>query len=249
MTNTTSNQTTTSSHADQLSHVEEATQILHRDDLPLGGFAGLKEHRLVMDERAWGRHKQAAAWNGIGNFVYLADARFIPHGETGLHPHHEIDVISVVVEGRIAHGGSLGDGQDLSPPDVQVQRAGGEGFSHNEVNPDDTTNRMLQLWVLPEQRGEAAGYKVYQPKLGDVTRVYGGEPGQEATFASRTTIDVALLRTAQTVTFDGPLLAYVSRGQGVANGRDVVDGDLIRADKLEFTAHDEVQLTIVQAKS
>ena len=34
---------------------------------------------------------------------------------------------------------------------VQVQRAGGEGFSHNEINPDDIENRMIQLWVVPEQ--------------------------------------------------------------------------------------------------
>ena len=238
---------TTSSPADAKLGAENNTQILHRDDLPLGGFAGLREHRLVMDSRAWGRHKNSDAWDGVGDFVYLADARFIPHGETGLHPHHEIDVISVMVEGRIAHGGSLSDGQDLSPTDVQIQRAGGEGFTHNEVNPDDAPNRMLQLWVLPEQPGEPAGYKVYHPSRGTVTRVYGGEPGQDDTFASRTLIDVALLHSEQTATFDGPLLAYVSQGCGLANGQAVADGDLIRADRLEFIATDEVQLTVVQA--
>ena len=114
-----------------------AVEILHRDDLPLGGFAGLKEHRLVTDGKAWGPHRARGAWDGLGNFVYLADARFMPRGETTMHPHREVDVISVMVDGRIAHEGSLSHGEQLNTNDVQVQRAGGEGFTHNEVNPDD----------------------------------------------------------------------------------------------------------------
>jgi len=141
-------------------------QVLHRDDLPLGGFAGLREHRLVMDPKVFGHHRHPQAWPGLGNFVYLADARFNPKGETRLHDHQEIDVISIMVAGRIRHEGSLEHGQELNACDVQVQRAGGEGFRHNEVNPDDRPNRMLQLWAVPEQSGLPAGYKTYHPARG-----------------------------------------------------------------------------------
>ena len=120
-------------------------EIIHRDDLHLGGFAGLTEHRLVMDPRPFGGHVEPGTWLGIGNFVYLADARFNPHGETRLHSHREVDVLSLMVEGRIAHEGSLEHGQEVSAGQVQVQRAGGEGFSHNEINPDDEKNRMIQF--------------------------------------------------------------------------------------------------------
>ena len=221
------------------------TQILRRDDLPLGGFAGLREHQLVMDSKAYGPNKKPNTWDGVGGFIYLADARFIPQGETGLHPHHEVDVISVMVEGRIAHGGSLSEGRELVAPDVQVQRAGGEGFNHNEVNPDNTPNRLIQLWVLPERSGEPAGYKVYKPKQGAVTRIYGGESDQDETFASNTVIDVALLNDGQSIEFNGSLLAYVTKGRGLANGQEVADGDLIRTDELNFSASEEVQLTVV----
>jgi redox-sensitive bicupin YhaK (pirin superfamily) len=84
-----------------------------------------------------------------------------------------------MVEGRIAHEGSLKHGQEMSDTDIQVQRAGGEGFSHNEVNPDDTENRMIQLWVLPERSGEPAGYKFYRSKPGGMTRVYGGSTDED----------------------------------------------------------------------
>jgi len=221
-------------------------EILHRDDLPLGGFAGLREHRLVQDRRAWGNQRNSQAWDGIGNFVYLADARFIPKGDTGMHPHHEVDVISVIVQGRIAHAGSLGDGQNLVAGDVQVQRAGGEGFRHNEVNPDVTENRMIQLWVLPEEKGQPAGYRVYQPRAGVVTRVYGGRRGQNETFASRTTIDVAMLEAGQEIRFDGLFLGYLTKGRGLANGNEVADGDLLRGEELSFEALEDAQLTVVQ---
>ena len=73
----------------------------------------------------------------------------------------------------------------------------------------------------------------------------GGKPGQDETFASKTIIDVALLNEGQDVEFSGSLLAYVTKGRGLANGHEVTDGDLIRSDKLSFSAKDEVQLTVV----
>ena len=219
--------------------------ILRRDNLPLGGFAGLKEHRLVMDPKAWGKRTALDTWPGIGNFVYLADARFLPKGETTMHDHKEVDVISVMVEGRIAHEGTLGHGSDLSGKDVQVQRAGGEGFSHNEINPDDTENRMIQLWVLPEASGQPAGYKHYGSEWGKVTRVYGGASDQDATIVSHTLIDVALLKPGQSVTADGPYLAYVTQGAGRVEDNAITDGDLVRGSGLAFEASEDTQLIIV----
>ncbi len=223
-------------------------EILKRDSLSEGGFAGLKEHRLIKAPEVFGPFESNdGSWPGLGDFVYLADARFMPHGETQMHSHHEIDVISVMVNGRIAHEGSLEHGNDLSTNDVQVQRAGGEGFSHNEINPDDDWNRMLQLWVLPEVPGQAAGYKVYQTVSGELTRIYGGENNSGVGFPATTKIDVAVLSKAQQVEVDEPFIAYLSRGNGLVNNEQVEEGDLIRGSTLKFEALDEVQLIIVHA--
>jgi len=220
-------------------------EILHRDDLTEGGFAGLREHRLVMDSKVFGSSKNPDTWNGIGNFVYLADARFIPKGETHLHNHKEIDVISVIVEGRIDHKGSLEEGNELKTNQVQVQRAGGEGFAHNEVNPDDKENRMIQLWVTPENPGQPADYKLYDLRNGDMTRVYGGKSDQNDTFPSRTTIQVGLLNPEQKISVDGEFIAYVTRGKGVVNGKEVKDGDLIKGNNLTFQATQDAQLIVI----
>ena len=220
-------------------------EILHRDDLKRGGFAGLRETRLVMDRRVYDERAESGTWDGIGNFVYLADAKFLPNGETRLHGHKEIDVISVMVEGRIAHEGSLEHGQLMGSHNVQAQRAGGEGFSHNEINPDNTENRMIQLWVLPERSGEPAGYKLYSPAEGAMTRVYGGSTDQDVTLDSHTLIEVGLLASGNKVKINGPFVAYVTRGSGRLNGKTVGDGDLIRGEGLEFDALEPTQLIVV----
>lgn len=222
-------------------------EILHKDDLVLGGFAGLKEHRLVVDDRIG--KSDPNAWNGLGNFVYLADANFLPHGETKMHSHKEIDVISVMVDGRIAHEGSLQHGKEMVANQVQVQRAGGEGFKHNEVNPDATRNRMIQLWVLPEKKGEPAGYKFYNLDEGKVKRIYGGAIGQSDTFASKTIIEVASLNSGQEISKEGDFIAYVTKGSANVDDKFVKDGDLFRGKDLHLKVLSDSQIIIVTNRS
>lgn len=222
-------------------------EILKRDNLNEGGFAGLKEHRLIKDPEVFGpQGNYDGSWPGLENFVYLADARFMPHGETRMHSHHDIDVISLMVDGNIKHEGSLEHGKDLSRNDVQVQRAGREGFSHNEVNPDDNWNRLIQLWALPEVAGQAADYKLYKPTTGGLTRIYGGE-NDDSNFTSKTKIDVGLLSYGQQIEMEGEFLAYITRGKGIANNQQVQDGDLIRGHSLKFEASEDVQLIVIHA--
>jgi len=221
-------------------------EILKRDNLKEGGFAGLKEHRLVKAPELFGaKENEDGSWPGLGSFVYLADARFMPHGETRMHSHREIDVISVMVDGNIKHEGSLEQGKDLTRGDVQVQRAGGEGFSHNEINPDKNWNRLIQLWALPEIAGQAAEYKVYKPDEGRLTRIYGGENSRDVDFPSKTKIDVAVLSEGQQIEVRGPFLFYITRGKGMANNNPVEDGDLIRGNSIKFKASEDVQLIVI----
>lgn len=223
-------------------------EILHRDDLRLGGFAGLKEHQIIMDPRAFGRWTNPQTWAGIGNLVYLADARFDPRGETKMHNHQEVDVISVMVEGRISHAGSLEHWAELRTFDIQTQRAGGEGFSHNEINPDDTKNRMVQIWVLPDSPGQPASYKIFHPAWGEMARIYGGPADQNETFDSHTIIEVGLLHQKQTVQYPTEFLAYLTLGKGVANGKEVNEGDMFHGPSLEFQAQEKSQLIVTRAQ-
>ena len=221
-------------------------QIIHRDELERGGFAGLKETRLIRDKTINGTDEN---WDGLGNFVYLADAQYLPHGETKMHSHKEIDIITIMLEGRLTHEGSLKDGQSMVANQAQVQRAGSEGFSHNEVNPDATQSRLLQLWVLPENAGEAANYKFYPFIKNGLTRIYGGNTSQSETFDSHTIINAGILKQGEEVRHQGDFIAYVTNGEAQINNTNVKDGHLIKGRDFNLTVTSEsVQLTIISVK-
>jgi len=227
--------------------------VLSKKSLPLGGFSGLTEHRLIMDLRVFGARKQANTFNGLGNFVYLADAQFNPRGETHMHPHKEIDVISIMIDGQVTHEGFLENGQSLQAGEAQVQRAGGEGFTHNELNPDQSKNRMLQLWVLPEEANQAAGYKHYMLKETGTTRIYGGAKSQNHTFDSKTTVDVVRLKAGQSIKFEQETLAYMSKGDSSFsdpnNQFNAQDGDLIQSYQTTIKATTASEIIIISKHS
>lgn len=232
--------------------------MIRRDDLHLGGFAGLREHRLVMAPRLWGEHANPGTHPGLGNFVYLADARFNPKGDTRMHHHQEVDVISVMLEGRLLHEGSLEHGQELIAPVVQVQRAGGDGFFHNEVNPDEVKNRMLQLWVLPDQKGEKSDYRLYQPGKGRLTRVHGGKIHEgskgrpEDKMADRplnntSLIDVGLLNPGQEIVLEEAFVVYFAKGRALTDdGRIYTEGDLLSGNRLQLKTESDVHLVVIR---
>ncbi|MBL4762383.1 MAG: pilus assembly protein, partial [Gammaproteobacteria bacterium] len=118
-------------------------------------------------------------------------------------------------------------------------------FSHNEFNPDNEDNQMIQLWVLPDQPGEAAGYKVYQPKAGQRLQIYGGAKDQSETFYSQTIIEVAHLAAGQTLEQQGDAMAFLSKGSGIANGETMHARTLIRDNGLSFVAESDVQLILI----
>jgi len=233
--------------------------ILSRDSLPLGGFAGIVEHRLVTDSRIFGERKTPATFEGLGSMVYLADAQYKPFGSSGMHPHSETDVISIIVDGRVSHKGSMKHGKDLVAGDVQVQRAGGEGFSHDEVNPDNGKNRMLQVWALPEEKGQRAAYKSYTPKLEGVTRIYGGDKSQDDTFDSHTVMDIVHLKSGSHLDLNKDTLIYVITGEAEICEQEkgeqeitentainsIVNGDLVRSTTAKVNAINDVHLLVV----
>lgn len=203
-------------------------QVLNYQQLTHGGFAGLEERRFVMDSRVFGERQLPNTVEGLGNFVYLADANYLPYGETRMHSHKEIDVISVMAEGDIHHEGSLEHGGNLTEGEAQVQRAGAEGFAHNEVNPHASQNQLLQIWVLPDEHGEAADYKIYRPKLGELTHIYGGAKDQDKTMYSNTSISMVNALKGQHFSHQGEVMLYLSKGEITVNGQTIAPRSLVR---------------------
>src|SRR3569832_1056931 len=76
----------------------------------------------------------------------------------GTHGHADMEIISYVLDGELAHKDTIGQGGILIPGDVQHMSAG-SGVRHSEFNNSKSATRFIQIWIIPEKRGLEPGYE------------------------------------------------------------------------------------------
>ncbi len=85
------------------------------------------------------------------------------------HSHREMEIVTYVLEGQLAHKDSTGGVGFINPGEVQRMTAG-TGIAHSEFNASETnTTKLLQMWVLPEREGLAPSYEQKQFSLEERT--------------------------------------------------------------------------------
>ena len=171
---------------------------------------------------------------GFGNLRVINEDRIAAGKGFGTHGHRDMEIISYVLEGNLAHKDTLGNVKGIPPGDVQRMSAG-NGVQHSEFNhAQDQTTHFLQIWIEPNVTGIAASYEqktfAEAEKRGQLRLVAapGGEQGA-VTIHADARLYAGLFDGGETasLTLDPLRKAYVHlvRGQLEVNGHALQAGD------------------------
>ncbi len=117
---------------------------------------------------------------GFRDLRVLNEDRVKPGDGFGTHGHRDMEIVTYVLEGELAHRDSMGNGSVIVPGDVQYMSAG-TGVRHSEFNASDTRPvHFIQIWILPAAEGLAPRYDQKRfddsQKAGRLCLVASGSP-------------------------------------------------------------------------
>lgn len=171
---------------------------------------------------------------GWGNLRVINDDRVAPGAGFGRHGHHDMEIISVVLEGALAHRDSMGHEQVLRPGEVQRMSAG-RGVQHSEFNAErHAATRFLQIWIEPRELGVAPGYEqaAFDPaqRRGRLQRLVDPDASEGAVAVNADArLYAAALDGDERVTLDldpaRKAYVHVVRGRLLVNGLTLNEGD------------------------
>ncbi len=174
---------------------------------------------------------------GWGNLRVINEDRIAPGTGFGTHGHRDMEIISYVVSGELAHKDTLGNVKAIPPGDVQRMSAG-TGVQHSEFNhaPNATTH-FLQIWIEPDAIGVAPGYEQRTFPASDkrgALRLVASRDGAQGSV--RMHADAAMYcglfdaGESDSLALDPARKAYVQlvRGHLLVNGQALRAGDALR---------------------
>jgi len=171
---------------------------------------------------------------GWGNLRVINDDLIAPGGGFGTHGHRDMEIVTYVTTGALAHKDSMGNGTTIPPGDVQRMSAG-SGVRHSEFNiaPDQATH-LFQIWIEPREKDIAPGYEQKSFSDGEKRgrlRLIASEDGADGSVTIHA--DAALYAglfdgdesTALALNPARKAYVHVARGALTVNGKKLQKGD------------------------
>ncbi|NML45109.1 pirin family protein [Ramlibacter sp. G-1-2-2] len=174
---------------------------------------------------------------GFGNLRVINEDRIAPGTGFGTHGHRDMEIISYVLSGELAHKDTLGNIKGIPPGDVQRMSAG-RGVMHSEFNhAQDQTTHFLQIWIEPNVTGIDPGYE--QKRFPDADkrgklRLVASSDGAEGSVLihADARLYAGLFDGAETATLKldpkRPAYVHLIRGELTVNGQKLTGGDAAR---------------------
>ncbi len=174
---------------------------------------------------------------GFGPLRVINEDRVQPARGFGAHSHRDMEIISYVLEGALAHKDSMGNGSTLRPGDVQRMSAG-SGVTHSEFNASDREPvHFLQIWIEPNVRGGKPGYE--EKRFDDASkrgrlRLVASPDGRDGsvTIHQDASLYAALLDGDEAAEFTQRpgrrTYVHMARGAARVNGQALESGDALK---------------------
>lgn len=187
------------------------------------------------------------AWMGWGNLRVINDDVVAPGTGFGTHGHRDMEIVTYVLQGELAHKDSMGNVETIAPGEVQRMSAG-SGVRHSEYNPaHQGVTHLLQIWIEPHMRGVTPSYE--QTRFPDADkrgrlRLVASPDGLEGavTIHADARLYAGLFSGAEraALALDPARKAYVH----LVKGQLTVNGQLLQAgDALAMAQEDRVDLS------
>ncbi len=177
------------------------------------------------------------------------------------HPHREMEIVTYVLDGELAHKDSTGGRGSIHASEVQRMTAG-TGIAHSELNASDTKPvRLLQMWVLPERSGLTPSYEQKQftaeQRTGRLLPIAsGGDSGEAVKIHQDVTFYVSRLQPGDRIAHElkpgRRVFFYVIEGEVTLNGETLSTGDQARiadATKLDLAASAMSEIILIDLPS
>jgi quercetin 2,3-dioxygenase len=171
---------------------------------------------------------------GFRSLRVLNDDRVKPGAGFGSHGHRDMEILSYVLEGALAHKDSSGGGGVIRPGEIQFMRAG-TGVTHSEFNDSEVAPvHFLQIWIVPDARALKPAYGQRSFDTGAAARGFvllASRDGREGSLQVHQDVDLWVTRVGAGDRRDFPLgpgrhaWVHVARGSISLNGTPLREGD------------------------